>query len=178
MAQINIANQFGIVLYDSIASVSAIQQLEAKDAKLRHVMAAVETEDLGLSGRDGDIDIVGYPGTPQEELLQYRGLGVAWVVLGVVVVFGAVAFGIHFFTESTKIAKRNKLLEQRNNTLLTGQALTDWQAYRNSDEYTDTQSLYESAMESADDAWDLIKKGLPWGVAIAIPLLVWILLKK
>lgn len=176
-AAVGIAQQHGIDLPESTAQISTVQQLQQKDVKFQNIMGAVEVEDLGVRFKGGDLDIMAFPGTTDDELIQYQGLGLVGIVIGVVIVSGAIAFGAHFFMESTKIAKRNKALERRNDELLTGEALEDWQEFKASPEYTDNQSLYDDMMEAADEAGDIIRTGSQWGIALAIPLALWMFFK-
>jgi hypothetical protein len=180
-AIVQIGRRHGIELGDSVAYLSTVQQLQAKDDKYQRIINAVLTEELGIRFRGGEIDIMAPADSTDDELIQYQGLGIAGIVIGIVIVFGAVAFGAHFFMESTKIAKRNKLLVKQSKRQLCADPDSDeceeLETFLASDEYQDTQSLYDSAMEAADDAGELIRGGLHWGVALAIPVALWMIFK-
>jgi hypothetical protein len=176
-AAVDIGRQHGITLPGSAEQLADVADLQERDDKLQHIIGAVEMEELGLRFTRGDIDIMALPGATDEELAQYRGFGLVGIIIGIVIVAGAIALGVHFFMESTKIAKRNKILERRNDELLSGQALTDWQQYRQSVAYTDNQSFYEDLMETADEAGKIIRTSSQWGIALAIPLGLWMIFK-
>ena len=180
--EVALLHSHGIQTPDIDQHIISVGKMIKQDERFQRIISAVIIGDLGLRNTPTDLDVMAKPGTPAEELLQYQDLGYVWFVIGVVVVFGAIALGTHFFSESVKISKRDKLhkkfIEKTACADPNSQLCQDWKALRQSPAYTSTESIWESASKKAIKAGKLIAKGFSIGVAIAIPIAAFLLLKK
>lgn len=145
---------------------AALNKIES----LKDAMCKVNQLDLGIRmTADGkDLDIV----QPKES-------GFGWVIpaIGIsLIVAGAIKLWLELENEVDEISdKYNGVLEHSDKELCkdpTSKTCKDWKASKNANDYHKRESIIDSVKNALVSAGGVAKKGLGWGIALAIPLLI------
>lgn len=172
----NIARQGGVDLPRVTEYLQAIHTEQDLDRKIQLAIGAVMTHDLGIRFRGGDIDIMAPPGTSDDELAQYQGLGVVLILTGIVVV-ASIAWTLAKRHDQVKLiqAKYIPLIRYCENVICADPTSDMCRKYMQHKQSIDFKSREYAARQSengADTIMNTLHTGVKWGIAIAIPLIV------
>jgi hypothetical protein len=144
--------------------------------KLKDAMCGVNRLELGvkLSAGGNDLDIV----EPEPATL-------GWIipaVLGAVVVAGIIYRWATLETEVSEVtAQYNGVLKRSDMALCAdpnSQMCQDWQNDKSTGGYFKRETLIESVKDAISSVGSGAKTGLGWGLALAIPVLLWLYMPK
>lgn len=146
--------------------------------KLKDLMCEVNQLELGvrMSENGNDLDIV----QPESENLSF-----GWIIPAVVagaIVIGIIARWAHLETEVSEVtAKYNGILKRSDMALCENPDSEQCKAWENAKAtggYYKRETLIESVKSAVSTAGNVAKKGLGVGVALAIPLLLWMYMPR
>ena len=162
--------------------------LQKKVAVFRRLIQGVEDEKIGLQFTNGDIDIVGAPSMTNDELQYWKGFSgpadMGWLLIaaGIVIVSTVIAL-------VDAVLEENKNLHLQNNALLDdlnsrycqvpgSELCSAWLQRKEEKGYKKELSWAEEFQKAAAKVGSTLTTGAGWGIALAIPLLAWILIGK
>lgn len=148
----------------------------AESEKLKDAMQGVNRLDLGVRLSDGgnDLDII----EPEQATL-------GWIlpaVLGAVVVVGIIYRWATLETEVSEVTAQYNGIMKRSDMALcadpNSQMCADWQADKQAGGYFKRETLIDSVKNAISSVGSGAKTGLGWGLALAIPVLLWLYMPK
>jgi hypothetical protein len=152
--------------------IAALSEIE----KLKDAMCGVNRLELGVKLSEGgnDLDII----EPEPENL-------GWIipaVLGAVVVIGIIYRWATLETEVSEVtAQYNGVLRRSDMALCAdpnSQMCQDWQSDKSAGGYFKRETLIDSVKNAISSVGSGAKTGLGWGLALAIPVLLWLYMPK
>lgn len=173
---VDIARQGGVDLPRVTEYLQAINTEQELDRKIQLAIGAVMTHDLGIRFRAGDIDLMAPPGTSDDELAQYQGLGVVLILTGIVVV-ASIAWTLAKRHDQVKLIRSKYIpLIRYSESVICADPTSDMcQKYKQKKQSIEFKSREYAAAQSEDGAdtiMNTLQTGVKWGIAIAIPLIV------
>jgi hypothetical protein len=162
-----------------------LETLKSHWRRLSKILNGVRTEALGLQFfKDGEINVMGPPTMPPEEVQSWRAFGIAPILIkiGVVIISGIVGYVVGLITTNNKLRNDyNELLLHTDETYCKepgSKLCKDWIARKETSGYIKKLSISEKLEEAADNIGSSIGSGFGWGIALAIPLLIFMLTRK
>lgn len=152
--------------------LSALSQVET----LKDAMCGVNRLELGvrLSADGNDLDVI----EPEPATL-------GWIlpaVIGAVVIIGIIARWAHLENEVSEVtADYNGIMKRSDMALCadpTSQMCADWKNDKQTGGYFKRETLIDSVKNAISSVGSGAKTGLGWGLALAIPVLLWLYMPK
>lgn len=157
-------------------------QLQKLSDRMQRLIIDVESEKLGLRFHDGDFDILAPAHTPKEELQSYREFGWILITIGAVIVIGTLAHALLVIDENEVLRRDyNKLLEETNEKFCENPESSLCKSWLNKKEqsgFYKRESTVEKIQTAVSEIGTKIKKGAGIGMAIAIPLAVFLIARS
>lgn len=154
----------------------------------RRLIQGVEEEKIGLQFRNGDIDIVGPPTMTNDELQYWKGFSgpaeMGWLLIaaGILIVATAVAVIDALWNEANDVKlQNNALLDDLNSRYCqvpSSELCKAWLQRKEERGYKKELTLAEQFQKAAEKVGSTLTTGAGWGIALAIPLLAWMLIGK
>lgn len=149
--------------------IAALKEVE----QLRQYHADVNGLHLGvrMSADGKDLDIVS---------AQPMSMGAIWIpiVLGAIVLIGIIARWIHLETEVQEISNQyNGVITQADNALCqdpSSEMCQSWNQQKAVGDYYKRQTLIDKVESAVKSVGSSVKTGLSWGLALAVPLLIFL----
>lgn len=178
------AESVGIKTVDPTEAKKELNIISADILRIKKAIALVEANELGIQfSVDGEISIVAPTSYTKEQIASY-GLG-AWPLIligvGIVLIGGIVARALWMESKNAELESKvdgwtkfvdGELCKDPNDPKCAA-----WKTEKAKD-YTPTKNTIDRLVEGLAEVGTTAKKGLGWGIAIAIPLLAWGFLKK
>lgn len=155
-----------------VRMLSALSQIET----FKNAMCGVNRLELGvrLSSDGSDLDII----EPEPATL-------GWILpaaIGVVIVIGIIARWAHLEKEVSEVtAEYNGILKRSDMALCAdpaSQMCADWKTDKQTGGYFKRETLIDSVKNAISSVGSGAKTGLGWGLALAIPVLLWLYMPK
>lgn len=150
---------------------------------IKRAIAHVENYDLGLRFRDGEIDIMAPPNYTPEQIAAMNLSG--WfipIVVGIVVVGGIVIRMLQLDEENDRLqANYDAMIAASEKRICADPGSADckaWQVEKTETDYNQKASLIDEIKNSLSSVGQTAKTGIGVGLAIAVPLIAWMVLRK
>lgn len=180
---IRIGRDNGVSLPDAVAFISEVQNFQETDRKLQLIISAVLVGDLGIrdSSRNNDLDIMAPSGTTDDELMQYQLGSITAIVIGVVVLYGAITVAYSQYQRAERIkAKYTEAKAYVDNRLCADPSspqCAEWKAFKSSPSQTERESFWDNLEKLAKRIAESVIGGTKWGLIVGIPLGIFLLVR-
>lgn len=151
--------------------------------RLKRAVNLVETYELGLRFRNGDIDIMAPAHYTQEQIADLNLSG--WFVpiaIGIIVIGTVLARMLYLDQESDRLAQKYDTMIKASEKIICADPNSSdciaWEEEKETSDYNNNKTLIDEITESLGAVGGTIKKGLGWGAVLAIPIIAYMLLKK
>ena len=163
------ADKRGLSFPDPDAIETKLISVEDKLHQLIDLIRQVQDHELALQFRNNDIDII----DPNQKEMG----AVLLIALGVVLVVGALSTAGYLYNDLQDAERELRIVHGATNKHFcsdpTSETCADWKQYK-------AESAYDERKTWADQITDFVKKpiaiGGKWGIAVAIPLIAFLLL--
>lgn len=165
-----------------------LKGLQGEYLRLEKLINGVELEKLGLRFEpDGDISIMGPSSMSEDELKYWRGLeggDLGWLIvpIGIVVLGTVIAYIIDINERNDELELREKkYLDHLNNRYCedpNSSTCKLWLKEKDDQDYGKNLTLVDKFKQQAKKMVEVATTGMGWGIAIAIPLLIYMLVSK
>jgi hypothetical protein len=152
--------------------IAALSEIE----KLKDAMCGVNRLELGVNLSEGGNDL---------DIIEPEPANLGWIipaVLGAVVVIGIIYRWATLETEVSEVtAQYNGVLRRSDMALCAdpnSQMCQDWQSDKSAGGYFKRETLIDSVKNAISSVGSGAKTGLGWGLALAIPVLLWLYMPK
>lgn len=152
--------------------------------RIKKASGLVESYELGLQFfADGEISIVA-PSNYTKEQIQALNLS-GWfipIAIGIVVIGGVVGRMLLVESENKRLADAYDTMIKASEARIcadpSSSACKSWQVEKDSTDYASRKSLIEEITDGLSEVGATIKGGMGIGLALAVPLIAWMVLKK
>jgi hypothetical protein len=152
--------------------LAALAQIE----KLKDAMCGVNRLELGVRVSEGGNDL---------DIIEPEQASFGWIIpaiLGAVVIVGIIYRWATLETEVGQItADYNGIIRRSDMALCadpTSQMCEDWKTAKSTGGYYERETLIDSVKNAISSVGSGAKKGLGWGLALAVPLLLWLYMPR